>query len=94
VTLGCGSRTSVDRPFEPASEEDASADAGADGGADAREGADGDDGSVEDEGGYVFCHGQWCSATFPHCVDIAGQWACCNGPGPYNGTTGSCSLSP
>jgi hypothetical protein len=31
-----------------------------------------------------------CNADFPHCVDISGQWVCCNGPGPYDGPGGSC----
>jgi len=94
---GCGSRT----PLGP-SAEDAGAGADASDAAVVPPGEAGDEGG----GGYVYCDARIgpvpaselpevgpvprCDKHFPRCVDIAGQWACCHGPGPFNGPMGSC----
>ena len=94
VIAACGGRTSLERSGEGSPLADAS---------DEPEGDGGDGGPA---GGYVYCdmtrgplppsevpEGSFirrCDDTFSHCVDIGGQWACCNGPGPYDGPTGSC----
>ena len=91
----CGGRTSLERTLGgPSSETDASDEPAPDAS---------EDGSDE---GFTYCDPRLgplrpgevpggsfyrrCDATFPHCVDVAGQWACCHGPGPYDGPTGSC----
>jgi hypothetical protein len=33
---------------------------------------------------------QQCDAVFRHCVNVGGQWGCCNGDANNNGAGGSC----
>jgi hypothetical protein len=89
---GCGSRTGLET-----SEETMPTDASSSEGGDSA-----------NDGGDIFCDPDkgpipasdadastpQCTQTFPHCVEVAGEWGCCNGPGPYNGPMGSCIFSP
>jgi hypothetical protein len=35
---------------------------------------------------------QRCGPPFGHCIDVGGQWGCCNSPSNNNGAGGSCSF--
>ena len=35
---------------------------------------------------------QQCTPAFGHCIDVGGQWGCCNSASNNNGAGGSCSF--